>query len=142
MATQLKKLWKFATTYDLLKLGKPVDAVETGAEVSKAVLEFAIAMDLLAAVPAAPIAAAELSFVGIARKGVKLYREKTNKERSHLLSLISKASMNWCKLIPYCSKSVQRLSLNPSNSRSKSWESFNSMSIWLGTPSPASMNRN
>ena len=80
MATQLKRFWKFATTYDLLKLAKPADAVETGAEVSKAVLEFAIALGLLAAVPAAPIAAAGLSFVGIARKGVKLYREKTNQE--------------------------------------------------------------
>jgi hypothetical protein len=82
MATQLKRLWKFATTYDLLKLGKPADAVETGAEVSKAVLELAIALGLLAAVPAAPIAAAGLSFVGIARKGVRLYREKTNHELS------------------------------------------------------------
>jgi len=82
MATQLKRLWKFATTYDLLKLGKPADAVETGAEVSKAVLEFAIALGLLAAMPAAPIAAAGLSFVGIASKGVKLYREKTNEELS------------------------------------------------------------
>jgi hypothetical protein len=80
MAKQLKRFWKFATTYDLLKLAKPADAVETGAEVSKAVLEFAIALGLLAAVPAAPIAAAGLSFVGIARKGVKLYREKTNQE--------------------------------------------------------------
>ena len=80
MAKQLKRFWKFATTYDLLKLAKPADAVETGAEVSKAVLEFAVALGLLAAVPAAPIAAAGLSFVGIARKGVKLYREKTNQE--------------------------------------------------------------
>ena len=87
MATQLKIFWKFATTYDLLTLGKPADALEAGAEVSKAVLEFAIALGLLAAVPAAavpaaPIAAAGLSFVGIARKGVKLYREKTNQELS------------------------------------------------------------
>jgi hypothetical protein len=81
MATQLKRLWKFATTYDLLKLGKPADAVETGAEVSEVVLEFAIALSLLTAVPVAQIAAG-LSFVGIASKGVKLYREKTNKELS------------------------------------------------------------
>jgi hypothetical protein len=81
MATQLKRLWKFLNT-DIRELGKPAEAVETGAEVSKAVLEFAIALGLLAAMPAAPIAAAGLSFVGIARKGVKLYREKTNKELS------------------------------------------------------------
>jgi len=81
MATQLKRLWTFLNT-DIRELGKPADAVETGAEVSKAVLEFAIALGLLAAVPAAPIAAAGLSFVGIARKGVKLYREKTNHELS------------------------------------------------------------
>jgi hypothetical protein len=79
MAKQLKRFWKFLNT-DIRELGKPADAVETGAEVSKAVLEFAIALGLLAAVPAAPIAAAGLSFVGIARKGVKLYREKTNQE--------------------------------------------------------------
>jgi len=79
MATQLKRFWKFLNT-DIRELGKPADAVETGAEVSKAVLEFAVALGLLAAVPAAPIAAAGLSFVGIARKGVKLYREKTNQE--------------------------------------------------------------
>jgi uncharacterized protein YjbI with pentapeptide repeats len=79
MAAQLKRLWTFLNT-DIRELGKPADAVETGAEVSKAVLEFAIALGLLAAVPAAPIAAAGLSFVGIASKGVKLYREKTNKE--------------------------------------------------------------
>src|SRR4028119_481596 len=78
MATQLKRLWKFLNT-DIRELGKPAEAVETGAEVSKAVLEFAIALGLLAAMPAAPIAAAGLSFVGIARKGVKLYRKKTNK---------------------------------------------------------------
>jgi hypothetical protein len=81
MATQLKILWTFLNT-DIRELGKPADAVETGAEVSKAVLEFAIALGLLAAVPSAPIAAAGLSFVGIARKGVKLYREKANKELS------------------------------------------------------------
>ena len=79
MVTQLKKLWKLLNT-DIRELGKPADAVETGAEVSKAVLEFAIALGLVAAIPAAPIAAAGLSFVGIASRGVKLYREKTNNE--------------------------------------------------------------
>jgi hypothetical protein len=81
MATQLKRLWKFLNT-NIRELGKPAEVVETGAEVSKAVLEFAIALGLLAAVPVAPIAAAGLSFVGIASKRVKLYREKTNKELS------------------------------------------------------------
>jgi hypothetical protein len=42
MATQLKRLWKFLNT-DIRELGKPAEAVETGAEVSKAVLEFALA---------------------------------------------------------------------------------------------------
>jgi hypothetical protein len=70
MATQLKRLWTFLNT-DIRELGKSGEIAETGAEVSKAVLEFAIALGLLAAVPAAPIAAAGLSFVGIARKGVK-----------------------------------------------------------------------
>lgn len=79
MAAPLNRLWKFLNT-DIRELGKPADTVEAGAEVSKAVLEFAIALGLLCAIPAAPIAAAGLSFVGIARKGVRLYREKTNKE--------------------------------------------------------------
>ena len=79
MAKQLKRFWKFLNT-DIRELGKPADAVETGAEVSKAVLEFAIALGLLAAVPVAPIAAAGLSFVGLAIRGVRLYREKSGKE--------------------------------------------------------------
>ncbi|NJK48350.1 hypothetical protein HC931_09315 [Candidatus Gracilibacteria bacterium] len=54
--------------------------MESGAEVSKAVLEFATALGLLASVPAAPAVAASLSFVGIARNGLKLLQEKTNKK--------------------------------------------------------------
>ena len=40
MARQLKKFWNFLNT-DIRELGKPTDAVEAGAEVSKAVLELA-----------------------------------------------------------------------------------------------------
>ena len=48
MATPLKRFRKFLNTH-IRELGKPADAVEAGAEVSKAVLEFAIALGLLAA---------------------------------------------------------------------------------------------
>ncbi|NJP18860.1 MAG: hypothetical protein HC763_07730 [Hydrococcus sp. CRU_1_1] len=50
--------------------------MESGAEVSKAVLEFATALGLLASVPAAPAVAASLSFVGIARNGLNYYKRK------------------------------------------------------------------
>jgi hypothetical protein len=83
MATQLKRLWKFATTYDLLKLGKPGEIAETGAEVTKFALEFGLAIGLLsAAATPAGIAVAGLSGVGLAIRGVRLYREKTGKEPS------------------------------------------------------------
>jgi hypothetical protein len=83
MATQLKKFWKFATTYDLLKLGKPGEIAETGAEITKFALEFGLAIGLLsAAATPAGIAVAGLSGVGLAIRGVRLYREKTGKEPS------------------------------------------------------------
>ncbi|WP_017318318.1 pentapeptide repeat-containing protein [Mastigocladopsis repens] len=56
------------------ELGTPGDMAESGAEVSKAALEFMIALGLLASVPAAPVVAAGLSFVGITRKGLNLLR--------------------------------------------------------------------
>lgn len=81
MATQLKKFWKFVTTYDLLKLGKPGEIAETGAEVTKFALEFGLAIGLLsAAATPAGIAVAGLSGVGLAIRGVRLYRDKTGKE--------------------------------------------------------------
>jgi len=83
MATQLKKFWKFATTYDLLKLGKPGEIAETGAEITKFALEFGLAIGLLsAAATPAGIAVAGLSGVGLAIRGVRVYREKTGKEPS------------------------------------------------------------
>lgn len=57
------------------ELGTPGDIAESGAEVSKAALEFMIALGLLASVPAAPVVAAGLSFVGITRKGLNLLRD-------------------------------------------------------------------
>ncbi|MEQ9548251.1 MAG: hypothetical protein RIM23_01335 [Coleofasciculus sp. G3-WIS-01] len=65
--------WKLLNT-DVRELGKPGEIAEAGAEVSKAGLELAIALGLLGT-PAAPVAAG-LSFVGLARKGVNLYRNK------------------------------------------------------------------
>ncbi|HAX75029.1 MAG TPA: hypothetical protein DCY88_04130 [Cyanobacteria bacterium UBA11372] len=77
MATQLKKIWQFLQK-DVRELWQPTEAAESGAEVSKAVLELAIALGWLA--PPVAIAAAGLSFVGIATRGIKFYREKVNKQ--------------------------------------------------------------
>ena len=77
MATQLKKIWQFLQK-DVRELWQPTEAAESGAEVSKAVLELAIALGWLA--PPVAIAAAGLSFVGIATRGIKYYREKVNKQ--------------------------------------------------------------
>ena len=79
MATKLQTVWQFLNT-DIRELGQPGEVAEAGAEVSKAVLELAIALGLLSAIPAAPVVAAGMSFVGIARRGVNLFREKTQKE--------------------------------------------------------------
>ena len=81
MAIPLKEIWKFATTYDLRELAKPGEIAEAGAEISKFALEFGIAIGLLSATPAG-IAVAGLSGVGLAIRGVKLYRQKTGKEPS------------------------------------------------------------
>jgi hypothetical protein len=74
--TKIKQVWQLLTT-DIRELGKPGEIAEAGAEVSKAGLELAIALGLLGT-PAAPLAVipAGLSFVGLARKGVNLYRDK------------------------------------------------------------------
>ncbi|MEQ9484266.1 pentapeptide repeat-containing protein [Coleofasciculus sp. F4-SAH-05] len=74
--TKIKQVWQLLNT-DIRELGKPGEIAEAGAEVSKAGLELAIALGLLGT-PAAPMAAipAGLSFVGLARKGVNLYRDK------------------------------------------------------------------
>ncbi|MFP5271521.1 NACHT domain-containing protein [Coleofasciculus sp.] len=73
---KIKQVWQLLNT-DIRELGKPGEIAEAGAEVSKAGLELAIALGLFAT-PAAPVAAvaAGLSFVGLTRKGVNLYRDK------------------------------------------------------------------
>lgn len=79
MATKLQQIWQVLNT-DIRELGQPGEVAEAGAEVSKAVLELAIAIGWLSAIPSAPVAAAGLSFVGIARQGVNLFRDKAHKE--------------------------------------------------------------
>ena len=76
------ELWKLLNT-DIRELGKPGEIAEAGAEVSKASLELAIALGLLGT-PAAPVAVipAGLSFVGLTRKGVNLYRGKVKGKTS------------------------------------------------------------
>jgi len=81
MATQLKRLWTFLNT-DIRELGKSGEIAETGAEVTKFALEFGLAIGLLSAATPAGIAVAGLSGVGLAIRGVRLYREKTGKEPS------------------------------------------------------------
>ncbi|WP_223280147.1 pentapeptide repeat-containing protein [Nostoc sp. PA-18-2419] len=77
---KIKQVWQSLISKPQQQLEKAEDIVESGAEVSKAVLEFAIALGVLTTAPAAPVIAAGLSFVGIARKGLTSLREKTNKE--------------------------------------------------------------
>lgn len=79
MATKLQQIWQFLNT-DIRELKQPGEVVEAGAEVSKAVLELAIAIGLLSTSPSAPVVVAGLSFVGIARQGIKLFRNKAHKE--------------------------------------------------------------
>lgn len=75
---KIKQVWQFLNR-DIGDLGKPGEIIESGAEVSKAGLEFAIALGMLT--PLAPIAAG-LSFVGLARRVLQFYRERKNKEQS------------------------------------------------------------
>ncbi|MEH2242365.1 pentapeptide repeat-containing protein [Nostoc sp.] len=76
---KIKQVWQSLISKPQ-QLEKAGDIVESGAEVSQAVLEFAIALGVLATAPSAPVIAAGLSFVGIARKGLTLLREKTSKK--------------------------------------------------------------
>ena|GEM_PF-6705796 len=78
----LRRVWHFLNT-DIRELGTVGDVAVTGAEVSKAGLELAIAFGLLGS-PLAPAGAvaAGLSFVGLGRKGLNLLHSKTNKEPS------------------------------------------------------------
>ncbi|MEQ8538239.1 MAG: pentapeptide repeat-containing protein [Coleofasciculus sp. D1-CHI-01] len=79
---KFKQVWQLLNT-DIRDLGKPGEITEAGAEVSKAGLELAIALGLLGT-PAAPVAVipAGLSFVGLTRKGVNLYRDKVKGKTS------------------------------------------------------------
>ncbi|MEH2350795.1 MAG: pentapeptide repeat-containing protein [Nostoc sp.] len=76
---KIKQIWQrlIPKPQHIEKVG---DVVESGAEVSKAVLEFAIALGVLATAPSASVIAAGLSFVGIARNGLKLLSEKTSQK--------------------------------------------------------------
>ncbi len=74
----IKEVWQFLNR-DIRDLGKPGEIIESGAEVSKAGLELAIALGMLT--PLAPVAAG-LSFVGLARRGLQFYRDGRNKEQS------------------------------------------------------------
>jgi len=74
MATKLAKIWDNLRS----KQFKPTEVAESGAEVTQAVLNLGIALGLF--LPPVAIAAAGLSFVGIATKRIKSYREKTNEE--------------------------------------------------------------
>jgi len=73
----LKRVWQLLNT-DIRELGTVGNFTVTGAEVSKAGLELAIALGL----SASPLVAAGLSFVGLGGKGLNLLRSKTNKELS------------------------------------------------------------
>ncbi len=75
---KIKQVWQFLNR-DIRDLGKPGEIIESGAEVSKAGLELAIALGMFT--PLAPVAAG-LSFVGLARRGLQFYRERKNKEQS------------------------------------------------------------
>ncbi len=73
----LKRVWQLLKT-DIRELGTPGNYAVTGAEVSKAGLELAIAFGL----SASPLVAAGLSFIGLGGKGLNLLRSKTNNSQS------------------------------------------------------------
>ncbi|MDP5338220.1 MAG: pentapeptide repeat-containing protein [Nodularia sp. (in: cyanobacteria)] len=76
----IKQTWQDLSNRGLFQnLGKHGDTVESGAEVTKAGLELAIALGILVN-PSVAVAAAGLSFVGLSRKGLDLLREKINQE--------------------------------------------------------------
>ncbi|NER99176.1 MAG: NACHT domain-containing protein [Symploca sp. SIO1B1] len=78
----LRRVWHFLNT-DIRELGTAGDITVTGAEVSKAGLELAIAFGLLGSTLApAGVVAAGLSFVGLGRKGLHLLRSKTKNSPS------------------------------------------------------------
>ncbi|MBD2255351.1 pentapeptide repeat-containing protein [Nostoc parmelioides] len=75
---KLKLLWQRLFSNE--RLEKAGDIAESGAEITKAGLEFAIALGVLATAPSAPVIAAGLSFVGIARSGLRLLHGSSNEK--------------------------------------------------------------
>lgn len=78
--TKIQQIWQRWIPGLLEKVVKRGETVESGAEVTKAALEFAIALGVLASVPSAPVVAAGLAFVGIGRQGLALLHERTNQK--------------------------------------------------------------
>jgi uncharacterized protein YjbI with pentapeptide repeats len=71
---KLKQIWQqFWQQMNTQELGTPGEIAESGAEVSKAALEFMIELGF-DIIPGGKVLAAGLSFVGITRKGVNLLR--------------------------------------------------------------------
>jgi hypothetical protein len=77
---KIQQIWQHWIPGLLEKTVKRGETVESGAEVTKAALEFAIALGVLASVPSAPVFAAGLAFVGIGRQGLALLHERTNQK--------------------------------------------------------------
>ncbi|MHC5770569.1 MAG: NACHT domain-containing protein [Nostoc sp.] len=77
---KIQQTWQRWIPGLLEKTVKRGETVESGAEVTKAALEFAIALGVLASVPSAPVVAAGLAFVGIGRQGLALLHERTNQK--------------------------------------------------------------
>ncbi|MBD1935051.1 MULTISPECIES: pentapeptide repeat-containing protein [Cyanophyceae] len=78
----IKQIWQWLNT-DIRELGKPGDVAETGTEITKFALEFAVALGLFSATASpAGIAIAGLSGAKLAIQGVRLYRKKKRQELS------------------------------------------------------------
>ncbi|MHC5748106.1 MAG: pentapeptide repeat-containing protein [Nostoc sp.] len=77
---KIQQTWQRWIPGLLEKAVKRGETVESGAEVTKAALEFAIALGVLASVPSAPVVVAGLAFVGIGRKGLAFLHERTNQK--------------------------------------------------------------
>jgi uncharacterized protein YjbI with pentapeptide repeats len=75
---KIKQVWQSLILKQQLE--KPGEVVESGAEVSKAVLDFAIAFGIFGTATTAPVISAGLSFVGIARKGLELLHDRTTQQ--------------------------------------------------------------
>ncbi|MEA5524987.1 NACHT domain-containing protein [Nodularia spumigena] len=76
---KIKQTWQGVISGLFGNLGQHGDTVEFGAEATKAGLEFASVLGILAN-PSAPVLIAGLSFVGLARKGLDLLHETTKQE--------------------------------------------------------------